>query len=166
MRQDKFHIVNYYFFLLFFVLHVCVYVFYLEVLWLEGKTVSHLSFSKMLMHWLWRSFSFRLMSTHKTDIGYYQYPSAPHHWSLLLFLSIFSSAAPEGKRSAGLTAVWVARNRFAVLDRTHTVGVLMIWLWTDISRVYFYFPPHVIHHDALNVSTTVDSESKICCTCC
>lgn len=30
-------------------------------------------------------------------------------------------SAPEGKRSAGLTAVWVARNRFAVLDRTHTV---------------------------------------------
>ncbi|XP_077985035.1 coatomer subunit alpha-like isoform X2 [Glandiceps talaboti] len=29
--------------------------------------------------------------------------------------------APEGKRSSGLTAVWVARNRFAVLDRTHTL---------------------------------------------
>ena len=29
--------------------------------------------------------------------------------------------APEGKRSSGLTAVWVARNRFAVLDRTHSV---------------------------------------------
>ncbi|XP_031557525.1 coatomer subunit alpha-like isoform X1 [Actinia tenebrosa] len=27
----------------------------------------------------------------------------------------------EGKRAAGLTAVWVARNRFAVLDRTHTL---------------------------------------------
>ena len=33
-------------------------------------------------------------------------------------------SAPEGKRSAGLTAVWVARNRFAVLDRTHTVSLL------------------------------------------
>lgn len=31
--------------------------------------------------------------------------------------------APESKRSAGLTAVWVARNRFAVLDRAHTVVV-------------------------------------------
>ena len=30
--------------------------------------------------------------------------------------------APEGKRSSGLTAVWVARNRFAVLDRTHSVS--------------------------------------------
>ncbi|CAL1531227.1 unnamed protein product [Lymnaea stagnalis] len=29
--------------------------------------------------------------------------------------------APEGKRSSGLTAVWVARNRFAVLDRTHSI---------------------------------------------
>ncbi|XP_041377788.1 coatomer subunit alpha-like [Gigantopelta aegis] len=29
--------------------------------------------------------------------------------------------APEGKRSAGLTAVWVARNRFAVLDRSHSI---------------------------------------------
>ncbi|XP_028409104.1 coatomer subunit alpha-like [Dendronephthya gigantea] len=27
----------------------------------------------------------------------------------------------EGKRSAGITAVWVARNRFAVLDKTHTL---------------------------------------------
>ncbi|KAL3836986.1 hypothetical protein ACJMK2_022379 [Sinanodonta woodiana] len=31
--------------------------------------------------------------------------------------------APEGKRSSGLTAVWVARNRFAVLDRTHSIVV-------------------------------------------
>ncbi|KAJ7307546.1 hypothetical protein JRQ81_009571 [Phrynocephalus forsythii] len=30
-------------------------------------------------------------------------------------------AAPEGKRSSGLTAVWVARNRFAVLDRMHSI---------------------------------------------
>ncbi|XP_038045670.1 coatomer subunit alpha-like [Patiria miniata] len=29
--------------------------------------------------------------------------------------------APEGKRSSGLTATWVARNRFAVMDRTHAV---------------------------------------------
>ncbi|CAH1774502.1 unnamed protein product [Owenia fusiformis] len=31
--------------------------------------------------------------------------------------------APEGKRSSGLTAVWVARNRFAVLDRTHSIVI-------------------------------------------
>ena len=31
--------------------------------------------------------------------------------------------APEGKRSSGLSAVWVARNRFAVLDRSHTLIV-------------------------------------------
>ena len=30
--------------------------------------------------------------------------------------------APEGKRSSGITAIWVARNRFAVLDRSHSVG--------------------------------------------
>ncbi|XP_033632852.1 coatomer subunit alpha-like [Asterias rubens] len=29
--------------------------------------------------------------------------------------------APEGKRSSGLSAIWVARNRFAVMDRTHAV---------------------------------------------
>ncbi|KAH8035355.1 hypothetical protein HPB51_004596 [Rhipicephalus microplus] len=29
----------------------------------------------------------------------------------------------EGKRSTGLTAVWVARNRFAVLDRTHNIVI-------------------------------------------
>lgn len=29
--------------------------------------------------------------------------------------------APEGRRAAGLNAVWVARNRFAVLDKNHTI---------------------------------------------
>jgi len=28
----------------------------------------------------------------------------------------------ENKRSSGITAIWVARNRFAVLDRTHSVS--------------------------------------------
>ena len=31
--------------------------------------------------------------------------------------------APEGKRSSGLNAIWVARNRFAVLDRTHSIVI-------------------------------------------
>jgi len=31
--------------------------------------------------------------------------------------------APDAKRSSGLTAVWVARNRFAVLDRTHSLVI-------------------------------------------
>ena len=31
------------------------------------------------------------------------------------------SDAPEGRRSTGLTAIWVARNRFAVLDKNHTI---------------------------------------------
>lgn len=35
--------------------------------------------------------------------------------------SLYLTLAPEGKRSVGLSAIWVARNRFAVLDRTHTV---------------------------------------------
>jgi hypothetical protein len=34
---------------------------------------------------------------------------------------IFCFLVSEGKRSGGITAVWVARNRFAVLDKTHTV---------------------------------------------
>lgn len=31
-------------------------------------------------------------------------------------------SAPEGRRSSGLNAVWVARNRFAVLDKNHVVS--------------------------------------------
>ncbi|XP_067002871.1 coatomer subunit alpha [Anabrus simplex] len=30
---------------------------------------------------------------------------------------------PDSKRSSGVTAVWVARNRFAVLDRTHSLTI-------------------------------------------
>ncbi|XP_037070234.1 coatomer subunit alpha-like [Pollicipes pollicipes] len=30
---------------------------------------------------------------------------------------------PEGKRAAGLSAIWVARNRFAVLDRSHQITI-------------------------------------------
>lgn len=40
---------------------------------------------------------------------------------VLFTACVFLSLAPEGKRSSGLTAVWVARNRFAVLDRMHSV---------------------------------------------
>ena len=29
----------------------------------------------------------------------------------------------EGKRSSGLTAIWVARNRFAVLDKSHSLVI-------------------------------------------
>jgi hypothetical protein len=36
-------------------------------------------------------------------------------------LNCFVFLVSEGKRSGGITAVWVARNRFAVLDKTHTV---------------------------------------------
>ncbi|PSN39046.1 Coatomer subunit alpha [Blattella germanica] len=31
--------------------------------------------------------------------------------------------SPEGKRSSGVTAIWVARNRFAVLDRAHSLNI-------------------------------------------
>ena len=34
-----------------------------------------------------------------------------------------SSESPEGKRSSGLTAIWVARNRFAVLDKSHSLVI-------------------------------------------
>ena len=40
----------------------------------------------------------------------------------------------EGKRASGLTAVWVARNRFAVLDRTHTVRVFTLMMVTCFFR--------------------------------
>ena len=29
--------------------------------------------------------------------------------------------APEGRRSAGLTSIWVARNRIAVLDKNNAI---------------------------------------------
>ncbi|CAF1084468.1 unnamed protein product [Adineta steineri] len=32
-----------------------------------------------------------------------------------------TSDAPEGRRSSGLNAVWIARNRFAVLDKNHVI---------------------------------------------
>ena len=35
---------------------------------------------------------------------------------------VFVVVVVEGKRSPGLTAVWLARNRFAVLDKTHQVS--------------------------------------------
>ena len=34
-----------------------------------------------------------------------------------------SSHAAEGKRSSGLTSIWVARNRFAVLDKSHSLVI-------------------------------------------
>ena len=51
--------------------------------------------------------------------------------------------APEGKRSVGLSAIWVARNRFAVLDRSHTVCI-SIWIqslnnpYTDLILCFIY----------------------------
>lgn len=45
----------------------------------------------------------------------------------LLFAGVSGSCLAvvvEGKRSSGLTAVWLARNRFAVLDKTHQVMIL------------------------------------------
>lgn len=45
-------------------------------------------------------------------------------------------SAPEGRRSSGLNAVWVARNRFAVLDKNHVVSTQIqfpLSLSTNIS---------------------------------
>lgn len=35
--------------------------------------------------------------------------------------------SPECKKSNGVTAIWVARNRFAVLDRTHSVSSCLLY---------------------------------------
>ena len=40
-----------------------------------------------------------------------------------------SSDSADGKRSSGLTAIWVARNRFAVLDRTHSLVIRNLKTW-------------------------------------
>ena len=47
----------------------------------------------------------------------------------ILLTQIFTFVAPDGKRSSGLNAVWVARNRFAVLDRTRSVRRIL-----DLNR--------------------------------
>lgn len=53
--------------------------------------------------------------------------------NVLLFISF---AAPEGRRSSGLTSVWVARNRFAVLDRTHSVSLYAPFLsFNSLSQI-------------------------------
>ena len=44
--------------------------------------------------------------------------------------------APEGKRSSGVTAIWVARNRFAVLDRSHSVRENI--LFAALSKYIFH----------------------------
>lgn len=49
-------------------------------------------------------------------------PPSPYIYCDLSNMESVFSSAPEGKRSSGLTAVWVARNRFAVLDRMHSVS--------------------------------------------
>ena len=41
---------------------------------------------------------------------------------LSLSLSLSLSSVVESKRSPGLAAVWVARNKFAVLDKNHQVN--------------------------------------------
>lgn len=45
--------------------------------------------------------------------------------------------APDCKKSGGVTAIWVARNRFAVLDRTQTVSkpLLINGIWIKLICV-------------------------------
>lgn len=47
---------------------------------------------------------------------------------------------PESKRATGVTAIWVARNRFAVLDRTHSVSRIFIVFsnFINYSKIWFY----------------------------
>lgn len=43
--------------------------------------------------------------------------------------------APDGKRPVGLKAVWVARNRFAVLDKTRSVSIKTVKpVFSDSAR--------------------------------
>lgn len=44
--------------------------------------------------------------------------------------------APDCKKSSGLTAIWVARNRFAVLDRTQTVCFHICYHFDLIDFLY------------------------------
>ena len=45
----------------------------------------------------------------------------------------------EAKRSAGVTAIWVARNRFAVLDRTQQVFIAPVFLNDSINSFLYLF---------------------------
>ena len=40
---------------------------------------------------------------------------------LLIVICCMCNADVESKRASGLTAIWLARNRFAVLDKTSQV---------------------------------------------
>ena len=61
----------------------------------------------------------------------------------------FTVADVEGKRSPGLTAVWLARNRFAVLDKTHQVRSIQWSLYMYVCiysvRVYTCVYPIYVH---------------------
>lgn len=46
---------------------------------------------------------------------------------------------PDGKRSAGVTALWVARNRLAVLDRMHQVSSETLAKLICISLIIIHF---------------------------
>ena len=54
--------------------------------------------------------------------------------------------APEGKRSSGLTAVWVARNRFAVLDRTHSVSAVLFSSYDLLGKLNGYYSIAILVH--------------------
>ena len=41
----------------------------------------------------------------------------------IIIILISPCPVVEGKRASGLTAIWLARNRFAVLDKSHQVNV-------------------------------------------
>lgn len=66
-------------------------------------------------------------------------------------------SAPEGKRSSGLTAVWVARNRFAVLDRMHSVSESSHIYLIENSDAYFLGQPGSWHHPGF-----IDKNPKGC----
>ena len=46
--------------------------------------------------------------------------------------------APDCKKSSGMTCIWVARNRFAVLDRNQSVSKIierLFMLWVDLQPI-------------------------------
>ena len=63
---------------------------------------------------VWRSyFTFQMIRMPNAENSTYDLYTIPEDGD--------SSHAAEGKRSSGLTGIWVARNRFAVLDKSHSL---------------------------------------------
>lgn len=62
-----------------------------------------------------------VMYTHSLTHYSYMHAHTHAHYTFTLLLVVCFLSVVESKRSPGTAAVWVARNKFAVLDKNHQV---------------------------------------------